>query len=327
MDSSSSGGADGAPTSDTGPHSPDAPLVIEAAVDAWNEGDVGAADATADGPAPTCRDIGCSCYSQSSCDSGICADSLTLTQDFLTANQNSFTCTQPCCTSVDCPLGTVCFGTGHGGSYCVLPALLGRTRDLGNGIGGALCSGDSDCRSGICTGTPPQCADTCCSSGVQGSECAFGTMCRFAPFPGKTFDVHATGWCGGAIGGGPIGQFCGTDAACQTGKCSALARCLAVCRTTSDCPVGQSCTYQGGPTPPTTGDIVPTCNPTVTGGMADGMPCNASSDCLSAFCAPTKVCTDICFANSDCKNAWRCAPLQVQVTISSGSYSILSCQP
>jgi hypothetical protein len=45
----------------------------------------------------------------------------------------------------------------------------------------------------------------------------------------------------------------------------------------------------------------------------------------TGFCDPTaKVCTDICFADTDCKSGWRCRPEMVSPQ-GGGSYSVLAC--
>src|SRR6516162_4307360 len=68
----------------------------------------------------------CSCVNAMDCASRVCALSVDVGPTlFQAAGSNQF-CTQACCTSVDCPAGTVCFASGEGGQYCVDPAWLGR---------------------------------------------------------------------------------------------------------------------------------------------------------------------------------------------------------
>jgi hypothetical protein len=60
---------------------------------------------------------------------------------------------------------------------------------------------------------------------------------------------------------------------------------------------------------------------------AVGAACQSNTDCKSNFCdSVAKVCTDVCFGNSDCtqQSGWRCRPESVAVQ-SGGTYSVLSC--
>ncbi|HEX4448729.1 MAG TPA: hypothetical protein VH044_18425, partial [Polyangiaceae bacterium] len=222
-------------------------------------------------------------------------------------------------TSADCPGTTVCFGTGAGGSYCVAPGLLGRNGPLGEGSGGNTCQSGQDCRSGLCANGA--CADTCCSSQQQSNECATGSVCRFAVFPGAGFDVHDTPWCGPPVGTVVNNSPCavGLDGTCQSGKCGP-GRCEAVCRSTADCLTGQSCSYGLAPNAK---DIIAGCTST-SGAGADGTACTLNADCQSNFCDGAH-CIDVCFSDADCKSPWHCAPQQVAVQFGGGSYSILSC--
>ena len=295
----------------------DASFPLDASGDA---ADTNVADVRTDAPS-TCRGITCSCSRPSDCDSGICADQLTATTALSMAIMGMNFCTQPCCTSTDCPGTTVCFGTGGGGSYCVAPKWIGRVGDLGTGGGGAMCTGTADCRSGVCANGA--CADTCCSSSTaqQSSECAAGTVCRFAAFPGNSFDTHETAWCGAMVGNGSGGSPCAVDGSCQSGKC-AITRCEAVCRSTSDCSAGQACSYGLGPTTlPSNKDIVAGCL-TATGMAPNGSACTSNGDCQSDFCDGTH-CTDVCVTDADCKSGLHCRPEIVQVQ---GSYAVLCCE-
>jgi hypothetical protein len=282
--------------------------------------DVGVPDAPpADAPS-TCRGITCSCTGEGACDNGVCADQLTQTNALYAAAGSRAFCTQPCCTSADCPGNTVCFGTGGGGSYCVLPVWIGRSSQLGEGEGGSTCSTNSDCRSGLCSMN--MCADTCCSTAQAASECASGTECRFAAFPGNDFDTHETAWCGPGVGNAAGGAICAVDTACQSGKCGSFGRCEAVCRNTADCGGGGlACSYGAAPTLPANKDIVAGCV-TVTGMTANGGTCTGNTDCQSAFCDGTQ-CTDACVTDADCKSGLHCRPVHVQVQ---GSYSVLGCE-
>jgi len=313
-----SGDEDARPTPplDSTPDSPDV-LVADARERDGPIGDgpdVTVPDATPDGG---CRGVTCRCSGANDCDSMICADQLTQTTALYTAVGSMNFCTQPCCTSADCPGSTVCFGTGGGGNYCVLPKWIGRTGGLGTGQGGSACTGGAECRSGLCTGSA--CADTCCSTAQEASECASGTVCRFAAFPGNGFDSHETAWCGPAIGTLSGGTICSFDTACQSGKCGG--RCEVACRSSMDCGTGLACSYGLAPTLPTNKDIVEACM-TATGSTANGGNCSANNDCQSAFCDGSH-CTDACVTDGDCKPGLHCRPVVVQVQ---GSYSVLACE-
>ncbi len=296
----------------------DGPLLADApsgdAADS-NAGDV----STGDGP-PTCRGITCSCSRPSDCDSGICADQLTATTALSMAIMGMNFCTQPCCTSFDCPLTTVCFGTGGGGSYCVAPGWIGRGSTLGGVEGGAMCTGNSECRSGVCSNGA--CADTCCSTAQESTECAGSTVCRFAAFPGSGFDTHETAWCGAAVGNVTGGGTCVVgDSSCQSGKCS-FTHCVAACRISTDCSSGLECSYGAGPTTvPSNKDIVAGCL-SAAGITANGGTCTSNADCQSAFCDGSH-CTDACATDMDCKSGLHCRPVIVQVQ---GSYAVLACE-
>src|ERR1019366_1307700 len=76
-----------------------------------------------------CKGTGtlCPCNNASDCSTGVCALSETVGAQLYTAAGNASFCTTPCCTSIDCAAGTVCFASGVGGNYCVNPAWLGRS--------------------------------------------------------------------------------------------------------------------------------------------------------------------------------------------------------
>jgi hypothetical protein len=296
--------------------------------DAPREGPIGDApeldvpEVSADGPLTCHGDIGCGCSGASDCPTGICVNNVTLTPALYAAvgiPNDTNVCTKPCCTSADCTSGTVCFGTGAGGNYCVPSKWIGRNGGVGTGVGGASCSAATDCYSGLCS--MGKCADTCCSTAQQSTECATGTVCRFVPFPGKaTVDTHVTAWCGAAIGGTASGMICAVDNVCQSGKCD-VGTCESACRTSTDCATRQACSYGLAPTLPTNSDIIEGCMP-VTGTTANGGSCTSNSDCLSAFCDGTMHCADVCATDADCKMGLHCRPTVVKVQ---GSYSVLAC--
>ena len=323
-DASTRGDATSAPPGDAAPEASaslgDGPISPDST--AGDAADGSLADATPDA-ASNCRGITCSCSRPSDCDSGICAGQVTETSPLYTA-VGAF-CTLSCCTSADCPASMVCFGTGGGGDYCVMPAWIGRGTTVGSGEGGAACEGDGDCRSGLCVTN--QCADTCCSMTQESAECVSGTVCRFAAFPGESFDTHETAWCGAPIGSSTGVQPCAVDGSCQSGKCGVSLRCEAACRTSADCSGGYACSYGLAPTTlPANHDIVAGCVPvtgTTPNGSGSANSCTSNSDCLSAFCDDTGHCTNVCVSDADCTAGMHCVPVDVQVE---GNYSVLCCK-
>jgi hypothetical protein len=294
---------------------PDASHPADASMADAPEGDAGDAGADVQGE---CRGMTCKCSGPSDCDSGICASQLA------SLDGDKGFCTLTCCTSADCPAGTVCYGTGGGGDFCVPPSWIGRAATLGEGQGGATCGGGGDCRSGLCVGSA--CADTCCSTAEESSECAAGQICRFAAFPGTGVDTHETAWCGPStctkVGCTAGGAPCAVDGTCESGKCGSFGRCEDVCRSSTDCATtGEACSYGLAPTLPTNKDIIAGCVVS-TGTTPNGSACMMNTDCLSGFCDGTQ-CTNVCVADSDCATGQHCVLKTVQVE---GSYSVLCCE-
>ncbi len=281
------------------------------------------------GPCPGA--VGCPCAGASACASGICADSLTVTTGLYNAAGMTSFCTQPCCTSSDCSAGTVCFATGQGGDYCVEPDWIGRTQGTGSGGGGATCSTGRDCRSGLC-GSGGKCVDTCCSSASASAECSGGQTCQFDAFPGLTsVDKNYSAFCATSQGTRPTGDTCSSDSSCQSNFCAATggsfqSTCLGACRSTSSCGSGESCGYVLPPDQ--TANPMPVVAACVSGQgtLPEGATCNTTMDNCQGFCDPsTLLCTDVCFATSDCtKSGWTCRPETIAVS-GGGSYSVLCC--
>jgi hypothetical protein len=301
----------------------------DAAPDSMMVVDSSMADTTmppADTGSPTetgsCRVATCPCSGAASCDSAICADQITVGMGLYVAAGSQSFCTATCCTSADCPAGTVCFATDIGGNYCVAPGWLSRSASLGAGLGGASCQSGRDCRSGLCNGQ--YCADVCCSTNGSNTECSGGTTCRFETFPGAaTFDKNSVAWCGDA-GTGQNGETCTHDSDCESELCNGGAGCSNACRNTPDCGgQGMSCAYVT-PTMGGTG-VVAACLPG-GGHSGEGSSCSSDTDCESQFCDPTSnECTDVCFTDADCtKTDWVCRPEIVQLS-TGGSFTVLAC--
>lgn len=313
-------------TSDDGPVGDDT-TAPEADADAATQPDE-AAPPVETGPGPDtgpCRGLTCPCSGAASCDSGICADSLTVPSGLYAAAGNTSFCTKPCCTSADCDTGTVCFATGAGGNFCVSPAWLQRSTIVGTSLGGATCGSGRDCRSGLCAGTT--CADTCCSTGAAASECASGNQCRFGNFQGvASFDKNYIAYCGhGGTHGN--GSTCSTNSDCQSELCDGIDGCSNACRNTGECASsGEACAYVT-PAAASSGTAVAACfSGPAPGNTPEGGNCGSDTDCQSLFCGPTShQCTDVCFADSDCTKAgWRCRPESVTLS-GGGKFSVLAC--
>jgi hypothetical protein len=255
-----------------------------------------------------CTGFGCSCSSSPSCASGICASLQEVTEPVFA--KNGAFCAKPCCTSWDCPDG-VCFATGEGGNYCVPPAWLPdrSTTGLGEGYGGATCTTNSDCRSGLCASGA--CADTCCSASAAdvGSECATGSSCRIGTFPGTGFDNHAAAYCTSGLGG------------CTGSGCTA-------CRNSTECGTGKACYYQA----PVLGssNIVAACTAIEQQNSPVGTKCTGDFNCATNFCETTYTneCSDVCFSDADCSAVpdWYCRPEQIML-ITGGTDAVLVCGP
>lgn len=256
-------------------------------------------DARADvGPdSGACRGFGCKCSGAGDCDSDVCSDPLTVTQDIYNAAGKINFCTQPCCTSADCPSGTVCFGTGAGGSYCVKPSWVSRATPSGSKTGGSQCGGDAECRSGLCDSS--FCQDTCCSTFQASSECGGGDVCRIGGFPGRTFDTHWTAHCGAKPGSGGDGANCFNNSDCTSDFCSG--GCVWQCRNSGDCTggTGNYCAYALNPQ---NSAVLPICSQT------SGKP--------------------VCFTNDDCKvNPGNVCRPEIAMVQGGGSVSVLLCGP
>jgi hypothetical protein len=282
-----------------------------------------------------CRNLGCACTGDASCDSGVCADSSTIPAMLYQAAGSQSFCSKPCCTSADCSVDMVCFAAGGAdsaaGNYCVAPGWVSRSPSLGLTPGGATCAMDLDCRSGRCAGGT--CADTCCSTSAT-SQCALGSVCRFATFPGvAAFDDGFVAWCGPG-GSGANGYACYRDSDCASELCDgAPDGCADACRNSGDCSAGESCVYVNPPAP-NDAFVVAACFGGA-GSTPEGGPCTTDVDCQSQFCDTTivpNVCSDVCFADSDCTQpGWRCRPesLTLYTTdgVPVGKFTALACGP
>jgi len=246
---------------------------------------------------PAAKQFGDGCKGDAECQAGsFCGYSPVLTTDVVTTDG---LCTKACCTSNDCPADFVCYGAGTGGNYCVSKGVLERPT-LGAGGGGAACSVQADCRSGICDATG-KCADTCCS----GAQCASGTVCRSLSVQGKGTTTKYVLGCGAPEGTASAGSACEVILAgkCADGVCdNAATRCEEPCCGSAACSLYCDNTQAHGH-----GDIVTACTDSVStrGAKNAGEACNASSDCLGNRCIQDlpdgpKYCSDACCTDADC---------------------------
>jgi hypothetical protein len=275
----------------------------------------------------------CGCSGASQCASGVCADSLAVGSALYKAAGKSNFCTTPCCTSKDCPPGTVCYATGQGGDYCVNPAWIGRTTPAGTTAGGGNCYRNADCRSGLCSGN--YCVDTCCSTPNGGTDCAGGDACQVGSFPGaNSVDQNFAAYCAFApSANGQDGSSCNNNSSCQSNLCAMFSgevssSCRDACRSDGDCTGNDTCSYVITSQTSTPTPIVAACAPPA-GSAAMGTTCDVTTNC-KGFCDPTSMqCTAPCFSDSDCSavSGWHCR-LEV-ISLSSqggGSYEVLACQ-
>jgi hypothetical protein len=279
-----------------------------------------------------CNGLGCSCTGPADCVSvmGLCSDKQSLTPGLYAQNGGVNFCTRPCCTSADCDANTVCYATAAGGNYCVKPAWLpGRSTSLGSAIGGASCTSNSQCRSGLCAGNT--CADTCCSTNGSSTECAAGNYCRFTNFPGTAKpDQNFSANCGPSPGTRPNASMCNGNTDCRSELCASdtsfsNAYCHNACRGSSDCGSQGACAYVGD-----SGNVLAACVLS-NGNLQDGQSCNPMNDtCQTGFCSSSSLqCTDVCFSDADCtKSGWHCRPESLTVIVMgspAGTYSVLAC--
>jgi hypothetical protein len=271
---------------------------------------------------PGTQDAGSSCSGDVACATGICGDPAEFGGGI-----PGGTCTKPCCTSADCDPGSICWGAGTGGNYCLDAATANRAAP-GAGAPGASCNGNTDCRSGVCTANA--CEDTCCSD----ADCSGGGRCSATSFAGNT-----TLACVPPPGAVPPNQECQQNSDCVSGVCPAYTAgggvdfqaCAKPCCSSKQCGslLGvQLLCFDDFIPPATSGPVVPVCdNPqqgSGRGNVGDACP-HGNGDCFAEQCAifgSSHFCTDVCCTDSDCGTpGWVCRPTQ------QGSGTYLRCVP
>jgi hypothetical protein len=277
----------------------------------------------------SCHGVLCPCAAATDCASHVCAQSsaqsMTVGSDLLQAAGLAGFCTTTCCTSSDCPTGTVCFASGYGGNYCVSPSWLKRATPASNALGGAACSTGSECRSGLCSGST--CADTCCDFTGAGTECAGGRSCTFGTFPGASpVDTHSAPFCEPLGGSGAYGSPCSQSSQCQGGLCYPSTTgpyfCTQPCRSDT-CGSGNSCQFDGDGT-----DVVFACfGLNATQNVPSGIACVDYQECIGAICNNSS-CTNVCFTDADCDPQLpHCTPQETSFYGQSPNVWITMCTP
>ena len=282
------------------------------------------------------QDAGTSCSGDLACSTGICSDPAELGSGVSLA-----TCTTPCCTSADCSDGSVCWGAGTGGNYCIPASAVSRGAP-GTGAPGTSCTGNGDCRSAVCSSNV--CEDTCCSA----TDCQGSTTCASTIFSG-----NGTLACIPPPGSTLTNGSCSSNAQCASGFCACYSTtnvddchptpgrgsvqlCAQPCCGSRQCPALTTGQFAGNQficnddylPPAETGSVMPVCDAvqaegTVGGNVGD--PCMTFTDCFSNLCGvPTApgACTDVCCVDSDCgKAGWVCRP------VPAGTGTFLRCIP
>lgn len=298
----------------------------------------GPGDASTHGDAAACGGaVLCSCMNAMDCTTALCAQPNTFAgQAIFTAAgiaAGSGFCTKECCSSADCPTGSVCWASGEGGQYCVDPKWIGRSKPAAPPTleGGFACNTGSQCNSGLCVSGA--CADTCCSFSESSTNCASpNASCVFGTFPGmQGIDSHFAPHCGARPGNTQTGNPCTVNADCQGGLCYPFGgtlgdECTEACRNSPDCGGGSYCDWDvaGG----SGTDVYAACFPQVMG-AGYGASCSSNSACASNVCNGAN-CSAPCFADGDCSGGpqgWHCSPGVQLIFQTAGTYSVLSCGP
>jgi hypothetical protein len=269
--------------------------------------DVVEAAAKADAPTGPV-DNGQKCRVDGDCKSRLCASSTVLTTT-ITASTGPI-CTTPCCTSNECSAGFVCFNGGTGGGYCV-PATLAQRSAPGGKLAGITCANSTECRSGLCTGSPTKtCIDTCCVE----ADCGGSSTCRVATVSAPA-PAHEIWVCAPPVAGGTKlpGDSCASQTECRSQDCipsGAAGLCRPACESTAGCrqvPGFETghCLYG-----PSGSDFLKFCLATTApSDSAAGTSCTDSSTCQSDYCdAELKKCANVCARDSDCLTSETCRP-------------------
>lgn len=256
---------------------------------------------------PGAAKLGDPCKSDGECEPGrFCAYAPVLTTDIV---QQDGLCTQPCCTSSDCPADFVCFGGGSGGSYCVGKGVVGRP-SVGAGAGGTACTQGAECRSGRCNAAG-RCEDTCC----RPDHCQNGTVCRATSVTGIAGKSAYVLGCERPEGSASVGDNCTGILSddCAQGVChDQWRRCVVPCCGSRGCGAmnvpgqGNRQLFCDNVRPYSRNELVTACgNATASrGAKAVGEACSTDAECegMRCYAAPdgTSYCSDACCTDADC---------------------------
>ena len=262
------------------------------------------------------RDLGSQCRLDIECKSKLCGAGTILTTA-ITVGAGSGPgpiCTTPCCTSNECPSSFICFNGATGGGYCVPAGLAQRTPPNSGGKNpGLSCSANTECRSGLCAGTPKSCVDTCCVA----SDCSGATTCRLKSIANPP-PAHEVFTCALSEPGATKvpGDLCSDSSECGTDTCIGVAAsriCRPPCSNTASCKAvpgftGGHCVYGSSGN-----DYFKFCFPGTTGSdLPAGAPCIDPSVCQSDYCdAELKKCANVCAKDGDCAPTEACRPSAV----------------
>ncbi len=261
------------------------------------------------------RALGSKCRVDRECQSELCGSSTILTTTITEATGPI--CSTPCCTSMECPDTFVCFNGGTGGGYCVPAALAQRQPAMSaTKIGGELCLGNQECRSGLCETSdagPARCLDTCCTQ----PECSAGAICRLrrVSAPGPSHVIWACALPESTATKQP-GESCTASSECTSDSCvgyGASRLCRPSCASTATCKSATGfangrCGYgSDGP------DSLKLCfAASVDAGAPPGVPCVDKSMCQSNYCdGELKTCANVCARDADCAVGEACRPAAV----------------
>ena len=248
----------------------------------------------------------------------------------------NYVCTSFCEGSFTGPLGSGCTATQTCEYRVTLTDNLhgcGETTDpIGTLGGGAVCTSDSQCRSGdcdrYCVGpgcSTNRCVDFCSCDGIGNGGCAAGTVCEIVSVASGTSRFQYATCRLDDNGTRDTGAACSATQPCRFGAASCVSGvCAEPCAIDEHCPSGTHCSIRGTATtigtyaadaPPairsmTAIETVPVCLANTGAGLHNrpaGAACTQNGDCTSQFCERTLgVCIDLCTSDSSCPTGLGC---------------------
>lgn len=265
------------------------------------------------GPVSTGQ-LGESCGTAQTCVTGLTCGTASILTAGIIKDATDAVCTKTCCTSADCADGFVCFGPGTGGNWCISSALAKRG-DLGTKTPGASCSGNEECRSGVCD--EGHCQDICCAD----KDCRAPTICRVKKLEVPDGGAHENWVCAEpeANANTAMGSSCsGAGLKCINDDCSGFpVRCRPPCCSSAECTNAEVpgntkkfgfCSY--GQFPATSAQTRWCFDAVDGGGGKDiGESCNGNGDCAERYCdKDTNTCAKVCCRDADCADGEACVP-------------------